>query len=63
MSGEECFLHLPRWMFYRGGVLTKKLCVNNVPDIVQGEDSGGPRSVASWSYYEGDQYLTCYVSL
>ena len=61
MSSEECLLHFPRWMIHRSD--NHYLCLDSVPDIVQGKDSGGPRPVARLSHCEGDQYLTSYVSL
>ena len=38
-------------MINRGYVVTNIICVlDNVPDIAEREDSGGPRPVASWSH-------------
>ena len=62
MSSEKRLIHFPRWMIHRGDVVTNIMCLDNVPDIAQREDSGGPRAVASWTHCEGDQYLTSYVS-
>ena len=40
---KSVFLHFPWWMIHRGDVVTRNsMCLDNVPDIAQREDSGGP---------------------